>query len=407
MRKALTLIWFFVLLMGSLPAYAMETDQFNLPPVPLADIGPEVEAYVAQNIQTAIANLNTEIAHRETCIGSRTMGAAIQPKAPRSTALPKACSSPEKEASKLVQLRSPDAVAKAVYEQLGTGSIFVTRTGTWLNTHKFEHEPSRYKAPYTESIYWERPINYATLSPTIHMYGVEFGTDKLDHLFQQGYTYYRKFTAARREGKSDTDAIKAAVAYGRASENLFFGYAVSGVYSNADLAANISGLRFYQNLTSDIRLGSTSLPAILRVIDGRWRVNPSIGLCTHPDPDAPCGRALVSSTNAPRENEETNPAKSGIIRPFITEHLNEAYNQSNYLPLLFRLIKSAVKKRACSKWHAAFPTLTTDALAARSAALTTWHGLEYGYKSTARQVRLADVCFAGGGWEKKAPAPGE
>jgi len=337
-RSAITFVVLFALLAAT-RTLAMETDQFNLPPEPLADIAPEVEAYVAQHVQTAIETVNTQIAAHEACVGSE-----AEPR-------PKTCGTNKQERSKLDQLRSPDAVAKAVYDQLGAGSIFITKTGTWLNSHKFEHEPSRYKAPYTESIYWERPINYATLSPTIRMYGVEFGTDKLDHLFQQGYTYYRKYTAALKEGKTEAEAIKAAVDYGRTSENLFFGYAVSGVYSNADLAANIAGLHFYKGLANDAHLA-----------DGAWRLN---------------------------------GAQPSRLQPYLTEHLNEAYNPSNYLPLLFPLIKSAVKTRACSKWHAAFPTLTADALKVRSAALTTWKGLEYGYKQTARQPHLADLCFAG------------
>src|SRR6476646_5857206 len=57
------------LLAVTLPISANETDQFNLPPVPLADIAPEVEAYVAQHIQAAIDKLNTEIAKHEACLG--------------------------------------------------------------------------------------------------------------------------------------------------------------------------------------------------------------------------------------------------------------------------------------------------------------------------------------------------
>ena len=358
---------------------ANETDQYNLPPKPLADIAPEVEAYVAQKIQTAVDKLNEQITTHERCFhplpsaafGTRE-GSNVTIEAPPRK--PASCGTDKNEEAILARLRSPDAVARAVYEQLGTGNIFITNTGKWLNTHKFEHEPSRYTQPYLESIYWERPINYATLSPTIRMYGVEFGTDKLDHLFQQGYTYYRKYTAARKEGKSEADALKVPVAWGRSTENLFFGYAVSGVYSNADLAANLAGLRFYQNLASEIQIGDHPIGPKATLVDGHWR--PTEVYFTKP----PSDRTIY-------------PIPLSILAPFISSHLNEAYNPSNYLPLLYPIVRTAVKKHACSEWHAAFPTLTALDLTTRTAALTTWNGLDYGYKQTSRQVRLADTCF--------------
>src|SRR6185437_15408494 len=69
-RPVIAIFVSFVLFVGALPTPANETDQFNLPPVPLADIAPEVEAYVAQHIQTAIDKLNTEIANHEACVSS-------------------------------------------------------------------------------------------------------------------------------------------------------------------------------------------------------------------------------------------------------------------------------------------------------------------------------------------------
>src|SRR4051812_3517377 len=67
--KLFSAIASFVVFLACLPSPAMETDQFNLPPVPLADIAPEVEAYVAQNIQAAIDKLNGQIANSERCLG--------------------------------------------------------------------------------------------------------------------------------------------------------------------------------------------------------------------------------------------------------------------------------------------------------------------------------------------------
>jgi hypothetical protein len=81
------------------------------------------------------------------------------------------------------------------------------------------------------------------------------------------------------------------------------------------------------------------------------------------------------------------------LAPFVTDHLNEALNPSNYLFFLYPVVKSVIRKRACPEWHAAFPTLTRESLTIRTAALTTWNGLDYGYKTTSRQPHLADLCF--------------
>jgi hypothetical protein len=391
----------------TLPVSANETDQFNLPPKPLADIAPEVEAYVAQKIQKAIDNLNDQIVQHEGCVNNHPFPSAAFGRREGSTAIVEAppprrspnCGTQKQEQSKLDGLRTPDAVALAVYNQLGAGNIFLSDTGKWLNTHKFEHEPSRYTTTYGESIYVSAPVNYATISPTIRVYGVEFGTDKFDHLFQQGYTYYRKYNAARKAGKTDAQALKAAVDYGRFTENTFFGYTVSGVYSNADLAANIAGLKFYQNLANDIQLGDTTQLAILKMVDGRWdgtrtllSASPLAATSTQPAITADEASAVADKS-----------VRVPILRPFITDHLNEALNPSNYLFFLYPVVKNVVQKRACPEWHAAFPTLTRESVTKRTAALTTWNGLDYGYKQTSRQPRLADLCFA----DPKSPSAKE
>ncbi|KAF5429684.1 hypothetical protein C5S39_08605, partial [Candidatus Methanophagaceae archaeon] len=67
------------------------------------------------------------------------------------------------------------------------------------------------------------------------------GTDKLGHFFGQGYEY---FDISVIQGKGD----KAAFKYGKKTEMGKFGVQSTGVYSNADLEANKSGLMFYKDL---------------------------------------------------------------------------------------------------------------------------------------------------------------
>jgi len=117
-----------------------------------------------------------------------------------------------------------------------------------------------------------------TISPTVNMYGSEFGTDKIAHLFQQGYTYYKISHHALAEGATPEEATAKAVRWGQKSERTFFGTLVAGVYSNGDLAANYVGLKFYEGLTQTITLGDSTRPAVLLLRDGLWTFNHGVNL---------------------------------------------------------------------------------------------------------------------------------
>src|SRR5436190_20056879 len=81
---------------------AMETDQYNLPPVPLADIGDEASQFVQDNVWTAVANINAEIERHEACLNDT---AAKDVK----------CRSADSERKKIAELQTSDALARAVY----------------------------------------------------------------------------------------------------------------------------------------------------------------------------------------------------------------------------------------------------------------------------------------------------
>ena len=328
---------------------AMETDQYNLPPVPLADIGDEVSEYVEANLRAALAKVNAEIAQHQACLVAANVNGTN-------------CSNSETERGKLAYLRSNDAIAKELFKLLGDGNIFVSKIGKWMNAHEFRAVPSRYKADYLRSIYVTAPINYATLSPTVRLYDIEFGTDKLDHFFQQGYKYYtiQKYAVSRgvTQEQGETKAIK----WGQKTERTYFGLLVSGVYSNADLYANFAGMRFYQGLTEPLLIGNQTRypPVVLK--DGAWTVD-----------DATL-----------REN---------LLKPFISGHLNEAVNPSGYAFTIFGSVRRAVKKYACPEWQKMYPDLTSDVLTSRSKAVEFWNGEDYGYTKRNRTANIAEICF--------------
>jgi hypothetical protein len=340
------------LVFAAVPGRAMETDQYSLPPAPLADISDEVTQYVRDHIFEAAAHLNADIAAHEACLAPRTLPSVSH------------CTSSGAERKKLAELRSADALAKAVYKLLGDGTIFTTRTGDWLTTHDFEHTPARYKADFTDSIYVTMPVNYATLSPTVKVNGVEFGTDKFDHFFQQGYRYYKIYSAEIAKHKTPEQAANKAVSWGKMTERTIYGYLVSGVYSNADLFANYAGMKFYLNLTQPVTIGTETRPALLTLADGRWQIA-----------DA--------------------SASSEMLKPFVAEQMNEALNPSGYSLIVYPTVLSVVKKHDCEEWKQAFPALTAGDFAGRSKSLELWNGEDYGFTRSKKMVTIADTCFGG------------
>ena len=231
-----------------------------------------------------------------------------------------------------------------------------------MNVHEFRASPSRYKTSYLHSIYVASPIDYATISPTVRLFGVEFGTDKLDHFFQQGYKYYKIQQKAVANGSTAEQATTRAIKWGRRTERTYFGLLVSGVYSNADLYANYAGMRFYQGLTEPIMIGERR-PAPVALNNGVWKVD-----------DA-----------ALREN---------LVKPFFTDHLNEAFNPSGYAFTIFRSVRRSVKKYGCAEWRLAYPDATSDEFTSRSERLELWNGEDYGYIKHNRTVSIAETCFS-------------
>ena len=343
-----------VLLIPNARVSAFETDQYNLPPKPLADIGDEVTQYAEENLTKAINKLNAEIFKRQPCLEKKVADTKNIK-----------CDSPEKERTKLAYLRSEEAVAREVYKRLGDGIVPFTKSGTWMESYDFKAQPDRYKTNFRRSIFFIFPPNYLTISKTVNIYGSQFGTDKIAHFFQQGYAYYKKYYSATATGLTPDEAAKKAVRWGQMTERTFYGTLVSGVYSNADLCANYTGMRFYQNLTHDLKIGDLTKPSVLLLKDGIWKFNEQAEL---------------------REN---------LLKPFFSDHLNESLNPSIYIFGLRSFVRRTVKKQSCQQWFAAYPNLSQSGLIEKSNTLTLWNGEDYGFTDSRDFVTIANTCFSG------------
>jgi hypothetical protein len=232
-----------------------------------------------------------------------------------------------------------------------------------MESHDFKVQPARYKASFRKSIFFTVPTNYLTISKTVNVYGSQFGIDKIAHFFQQGYTYYKKYNDALAAGFSPEKAAEKAVRWGQMTERSFYGTLVSGVYSNADLCANYVGMKFYQNLARPIKIGDSTKPAVLVFEDGIWRFNVKTEL---------------------REN---------LLKPFFSDHLNEALNPSIFIAGLRSFVRRTVRKQSCKQWFEVYPNLTQTELKEKSGELTLWNGEDYGFTDSNNFVTIANTCF--------------
>lgn len=340
-----------LLLLQPAIALAFETDQYNLPPKPLAGIGVEVSGYAERKLIQTVEKINGEIVELKECL--------------EKTAVNRKCKSEKKVRKRLAYLRSEDAVAKDVFKRLGAGIVPFTKVSLWMDLHKFEAQPARYKTSYPKSIYLTAPFNYLTISPTVNMYGTNLGTDKIAHILQQGFDYYKIYKRGLAKGLTEEKAVKKAVKWGRKTEKTYFGTAVSAIYSNGDLAANYAGLKFYQGLTREVKIGNSIRPAVLILKDGIWEFNENANI------------------------------REILLKPFISKHLNEAYNPSKIFNILgFRdYVRHVVRKRSCKQWFERYPDLNKADLEKITKSLELWHGEDYGFSFSKNFVTIANTCF--------------
>ncbi len=99
----------------------------------------------------------------------------------------------------------------------------------------------------TQSVYFGAPVSVVHLNSlfascaNIRLGGIRLGSDKVRHFFSLGAKYYKRVVF---DGQTERQAL----AFGEETERTYFGFWVSGVYSNADLVANYEGYLFFKSL---------------------------------------------------------------------------------------------------------------------------------------------------------------
>ena len=330
---ALTLTLFFPF--ASIEARATETDQFTLPPRPLDDIGPDISIRVLEILRGEIAKVNQMVDNG----AQQNLRAGADP-------------------------FDDQYLASHFYGQVGPG-LPESSLEREIHYGDYQDRNVRFQPPYIDSVYaWyvapSLTVFFFAQCPTIRAYGVEFGTDKIGHIVQQGFEYLNKYNDAREKGLTDADAVEAAVQYGVMTEDTFFGILMDGVYSNGDLAANFGGFKFYRNLFHEVTIGDQTYPPIVKLDGNHWVINPE-------------------------------RANSDLLKPYISDHLNEAYNPSKY-PFNVDLLRRHVHDR-CVSWFERFPDFNESSYRAHLDRSKDWFGEDYGWDLPESDAATLLECF--------------
>ena len=280
-------------------------------------------------------------------------------------------------------LQQPDAIAQAVLLEFPPVMVHIETMELRLRDPKLRAQYPGLVITHLPTFWiyhhWALLLDPTKLvrlgrSSTIMIDGHYLGVDKLAHFVHMGYIYYADFRRGIEAGVSEEDARNHAFGLGAGghlffSENALLGMFTTGVRSNADLAANYAGFKFFRNLTEETRIRGELQPPLL-VRDGvYWRLNDHV----HPHSD--------------------------FFTIFVTDHWDEALNPNTYGPGIGACVKQELRRR-CGDLRGWYRDEHGQPhpqayFAERVQQLSTYYGENYGYQGVAEEmVSIANCCFA-------------
>ncbi len=281
-------------------AFATETDQFSVPRGQrMADLGPYFTHMVYDNLESARRQLNRGIEQ-----------------------------SLKTNPSEADWWRSPGVVARVMRRQFPQAQLLIEGLESRLYSKRFTRNYPGQLCAYKDhaTIFSKRslldpgvPFTWH-ISSTMRIGGVYLGTDKIGHFFDKGSILVQHYFQQRGAGMSAEEAEASAVGLGTGdniilAESAVLGSWSSGVYANADLASDLSGMLFFKNLTLEIEIAGDTWPPMLLLEDGYWEIN------SHVRRD------------------------SDFFTRFVTDHFDEALNPSKFRWGLQDDVHKAVARR--------------------------------------------------------------
>lgn len=364
-----------LLLALSISAHAYESDQHTVPEQELADVGSDMSVFIHNQINVALTKINQEINDLPGKIEVLEMQ-IIREESPRKVKKLKIALA--ESTARLNFIKTPAGITQAVYKEIGGRFTWEDqRDGVFglplsmipyptniKDNKRITYVPSKFKNIYAYAGF-HRIISssYFVFCSSLKMFGIYLGVDKLGHIFNQGYEYFDLYHKELSKSQSEKEAMATVIDWGRSTENGMYGTIVDGVYSNGDLAANIAGFYFYQNLLNTITLGEKTYLPILKIKEDHT--------------------IEFNSDNLIDEKE--------LLVPFFSQHLNEALNPSHYELLQRKVVKIAVKNR-CESVLRFYELNDASEVAALTEGLYNWHGMDYGHRSD-ELLRLDQLCF--------------
>ena len=344
-----------LLVLQSAAAFGHETDQYTLPVGrQFADLGPHLSRTVHGALVAAVKETNTAI--------KRSLRRDQSP------------------TDRTLRLQSADQIAGEVWAQLfaafPTNEILDQRLAGLRAQYPgqivgYAPEQSIYDDPLL-LLDLTKLIRLLFRASTVSADGKLFGTDKIIHFINLGRIYHSSYLSARKQGLGEWEAssqMRASIASNPfLSEDWMLGMFTTGIHSNADLAADYAGFKFYRNLTEEVHIGNRVMPPMLIQEGLYWRLNNQV----QPDSD--------------------------FFTSFITPHWNEALNPNVYSMVSHARLRALLRSRCPDvlDWYRdeRGGPLNRRQFAQIEAELSTFYGEPYGYESDGKDtVSIATTCF--------------
>jgi len=295
----------------------------------------------------------------------------------------------------LAQLHSPDYLARRVRWQMPPGFVLIEGAQLKLESKSVQQQFSGNVVAHTtapgDTIYGAGSIvpdprvltrMFLIRRSAAKVHGTYVGLDKLGHFVGWGHFYYLQYRLSRKFGRSHEQAMQDAVTWGAdnpVGEPLLHGYLTTGVFSNADLAANYVGMKFFINLTDEVTIAGEASPPIV-VRDGDfWKVQDHVQV------------------------------DNGYFARYMSDHFDEVLNPNQFERVMRDNVRTAIRRQAAN----VLDRYAGDDPARRNPAyfnqkleqLSTYHGASYGHRGTAATlITVANTCFPKGVTKPKSVA---
>lgn len=362
--------------------FGYETDQFTTPKEPLADIGDDFTLFLMKEIHSTINEVN----HKEDLRDNiKKMEKELITLEQKENEREDSTYSHLVKERKIKELKTRFDLMQTILGIVKLISIKIGGTFTWQEQLDGVFGLPFSIFPYKNNLKNNMPINYRSskfntiysysgfnrlISPTyfvfcstLRAFDIYFGADKPGHMFNQGFQYYEIYQQSINEKQTKETALKKIMDYGSEIENKWFGMLVDGVYSNADLAANMAGFHFYKNLFEEIQLNDILYaPLLILQDDGTIVLNP-----------------------------EYNNKEKAFVAKFFTLHLNEAFNPSHIEKLQREIVTKAIKNR-CEKFMKFYQVEDREVLKQTIDSMNLWNNIPYGHNNE-NLLRVDEICY--------------